>query len=84
MVIKCSGKLIFNRNNKPNLIILGKTIHEALENGVSTYPKLEGRFPQVSGLSFEFDPKREPFNRIDPNSIYIKKKKIDLEKVSKK
>lgn len=28
----------------------GETIIKALENGVSKYPKLEGRFPQVIGV----------------------------------
>ena len=30
------------------LEVTGEQIHQALENGVSMYPKLEGRFPQVS------------------------------------
>ena len=34
----------------------GEQIHSALENGVSQWPKLEGRFPQVSGIKFAFDP----------------------------
>ena len=36
------------------LCVLGLTgtqLHNALENGVSQYPKLEGRFPCVSGAS---------------------------------
>lgn len=36
--------------------VRGSALVAALENGVSTYPALEGRFPQVSGLSFAFDP----------------------------
>lgn len=42
----------------------GKTLLEALENGVSKYPAHEGRFPQVSGIRFAFDPKLEPGSRI--------------------
>lgn len=34
----------------------GKYVLEALENAVGKYPALEGRFPQVSGIEFEFDP----------------------------
>lgn len=34
----------------------GKTLQAALENGVSQVDKRSGRFPQVSGLSFHFDP----------------------------
>ena len=36
----------------------GKKLHQALENSVSQYPKLEGRFPQVSGIEFAFDPRK--------------------------
>lgn len=43
----------------------------ALENGVSGYPKLEGRFPQVSGISFAFDPKQPPMQRVDPRFVRI-------------
>ena len=32
----------------------GNQLHEALENGVSQYPKLEGRFPCVSGKQLRF------------------------------
>lgn len=40
------------------LRVTGQAIWDALENGVSLYPALEGRFPQVSNIVFEFDPKR--------------------------
>lgn len=62
--------------------LTGEKLVEALENGVSQYPKLEGRFPQVAGVQFVFDPKAEPGSRIirdlvkvgdeylDPNSTY--------------
>ncbi|HKV44427.1 MAG TPA: bifunctional UDP-sugar hydrolase/5'-nucleotidase [bacterium] len=36
----------------------GAAIREALENGVSQWDKLAGRFPQVSGLRFTFNPDR--------------------------
>lgn len=38
----------------------GAQLRAALENSVSTWPALEGRFPQVSGLSFSFDPAKTP------------------------
>lgn len=44
--------------------VSGATMRKALEAGVSLWPKHEGRFPQVSGLSFTFDPNREPGNRV--------------------
>jgi 5'-nucleotidase len=44
--------------------VTGKALLEALENSVSAYPALEGRFPQVSNIHFEFDPSKEPDHRI--------------------
>ncbi|KAK5076589.1 hypothetical protein LTR64_005932 [Lithohypha guttulata] len=44
----------------------GQAILDALENSVSTYPALEGRFPQVSNITFTFDPNLPPDHRI-PN-----------------
>lgn len=44
--------------------LTGQQIIEALENGVSQVSALAGRFPQVSGLRFTWDPKAEPGNRI--------------------
>lgn len=35
------------------------------------YPKLEGRFPQVAGISFAFDPQQPPGKRIDPQLVRI-------------
>ena len=51
--------------------IKGEQIHQALENGVSQWPKLDGRFPQVGGLTFAFDPTKPPGSRIDPAYIKI-------------
>lgn len=64
------------------MIVLAATgfqIWKALENGVSQWPKLEGRFPQVSGIRFAFDPRKEPKNRIDPRHIKIGDEYLDLE-----
>ena len=51
--------------------IKGAQIHQALENGVSQWPKLDGRFPQVGGITFAFDPTKAPGSRIDPAYIKI-------------
>lgn len=51
--------------------VKGEQIHKALENGVSQWPKLDARFPQVGGISFVFDPKKPPGSRIDPAYIKI-------------
>lgn len=37
---------------------------QALENSVSQYPKLDGRFPTCGGFKIAFDPSEEPGNRI--------------------
>ncbi|KXZ56803.1 hypothetical protein GPECTOR_1g723 [Gonium pectorale] len=57
-----------------NTVVLectGAQVVAALENGVSQWPKLEGRFPQVSGLKFKFDPSKPPGSRIVPGSVYV-------------
>lgn len=46
------------------LEVTGQAILDALENSVSLYPALEGRFPQVSNLSFTFDPRLPSGKRI--------------------
>ena len=44
--------------------VTGQAIWDALENGVSQYPALEGRFPQVSNMTFAFDARNPPGSRI--------------------
>jgi len=51
------------------LRVSGKAVWDALEKGVSTYPALEGRFPQVGGMSFTFDAGAPPGKRIVRVSI---------------
>ena len=72
---------------KPFLTIfplLGKQLLECLENGVSMFPKLEGRFPQVSGISFAFDPEKPAGKRIDPEFVKVGDEYLDLDPKSKK
>ncbi|KAF2130271.1 5'-nucleotidase-like protein [Dothidotthia symphoricarpi CBS 119687] len=57
------------------LKVTGKAIQEALENGVSNYPALEGRFPQVSNISFEVDYSKKPMERI--SNVFIDGKPVD-------
>ena len=42
----------------------GADVRLALENGVSAWPKLEGRFLQVSGVRFDYDATAEPGARV--------------------
>ncbi|MBT5374701.1 MAG: bifunctional metallophosphatase/5'-nucleotidase [Rhodospirillaceae bacterium] len=44
--------------------ISGGDLRAALENGVAKYPKLSGAFPQISGFSFTFDPKKPAGKRV--------------------
>ncbi|KAJ6788819.1 hypothetical protein PWT90_02822 [Aphanocladium album] len=46
------------------LRVTGQAIWDAIENGVSTYPALEGRFPQVSNIVFSYDPSLPPNKRV--------------------
>ncbi|KAH8435130.1 putative 5'-nucleotidase [Aspergillus melleus] len=47
------------------LRVSGRALMDALENGVSLLPALEGRFPQVSNISFSYDPSGPPGSRIN-------------------
>lgn len=60
------------------LEVTGRTILDALENAVSAYPKLEGRFAQVSGLSFAFDPQRPPYSRVIADLVQIADEWLDV------
>ncbi|KAH1014814.1 hypothetical protein HUJ05_012639 [Dendroctonus ponderosae] len=54
-------------------------ILEALENAVCMYPKLEGRFPQVAGLSFAFNPNKPPGTRVEPQFVRIGDEYLNVE-----
>ncbi|CAI6322068.1 unnamed protein product [Periconia digitata] len=61
--------------------VTGKQIWDALENGVSNYPALEGRFPQVSNIIFEADYSQKPHSRIVSAQIGGKKLEDEREYV---
>jgi len=73
-------------NTIATLGLTGADVIAALENGVSRWENTDGRFPQIGGMRFSFDPTRTPgdrilsaeimnadesFSPIDPNEIYI-------------
>lgn len=60
------------------LNIQGKNIVDALENGVSQLPGLDGRFPQVSNITFGFNPSAPPGSRI--SWVKVGGKPIELER----
>jgi len=49
--------------------LTGKQAREALEHGVSAVEDEEGRFPQVSGLSFKYSPSEKRGSRIKEISV---------------
>eukprot|EP00794_Sanderia_malayensis_P018960 gene18960-20866_t len=59
------------------LAVPGEVLIDALENGVSQYPKHEGRFPQVSGINFSFNPDQPPGQRVVKNSVKVNGQPID-------
>lgn len=60
------------------LEVTGQMIIDALENAVSAHPKLEGRFPQVSGVSFVFDPTKPPYSRVVPELVQVADEWLDV------
>ncbi|WP_209503274.1 MULTISPECIES: bifunctional metallophosphatase/5'-nucleotidase [unclassified Ruegeria] len=74
------------QNTLSTFEISGQGVIDALENGVSQVEEVKGRFPQVAGLSFTWDPSVAPnegrvsevmvaegdgFVPIDPNKTYL-------------
>jgi len=67
-------------NRVVTIDIRGRDLRAALENGFSRVEDAVGRFPQVSGMTITFDPRRPPGKRIvsirighkplDPNRMY--------------
>ncbi len=55
--------LAFN-NEIVSLDMNGRQIRAMLEHGVSSFPEVSGKFLQVSGLRFEFDPSRPAGQRV--------------------
>jgi 5'-nucleotidase len=58
--------------------VTGAHVKRLLENGVSVVPQEDGRFPQVSGLSFTYDAGRPAGSRVI--SIAVDNKPIEPEK----
>ena len=65
------------------LELTGQQLLGALENGVSQYPKHEGRFPQVSGVSFSFDPTQPIGKRIIVDSVRVGGAPLQEDKIYK-
>ncbi|CAH1640819.1 unnamed protein product [Spodoptera littoralis] len=59
----------------------GEVILQVLENSVSKYPSLEGRFPQVAGVSFAFDPSKPAGQRVAEQVVKIGDEYLQKEQV---
>ena len=53
------------------LLVRGDKLLTILENSVSLYPRHEGRFLQISGIRFKFDPSKPSGSRVDPKFVEI-------------
>ncbi|XP_005099801.1 mannosylglucosyl-3-phosphoglycerate phosphatase [Aplysia californica] len=60
--------------------VSGLQLLNALENGVSKYPVKEGRFPQVAGIAFGFNPTHPPGQRVAHELVQVQGHYIDPEK----
>ncbi|MCG7622354.1 bifunctional metallophosphatase/5'-nucleotidase [Epibacterium sp. Ofav1-8] len=52
------------QNTLSTFEVSGQTMIDALENGVGQIEEGAGRFPQVAGMKFAFDPAKEPGARV--------------------
>ena len=59
-----------------NFKVTGSQLLAALENSVSKYPTTAGRFFQVSGVKFSFDPNTEP--RVQ--TVSVNNEALDLDR----
>ena len=67
-----------------SICVLAMTAHDvmlSLEAAVSKYPEHEGRFLQVAGLKFAFDPKRPVGERVCASDVTIDGEALDDNKV---
>ncbi len=62
------------------IAVTGTILKEALENGVSGWPRYDGKWPCVSGVTFSFNPSKPEGHKVDPDSIIMVKtnEKLDL------
>ena len=63
------------------LEITGKVLIELLENSVCKYPKLEGRFAQVSGVKFTFNPNLPEGSRVNRDTVVVRGSAIHVERL---
>ncbi len=69
-------------SEKVLISVSGKVLLQILENGVSGYPEPLGRFLQVSGVSFAFDPEKPAGSRVASDLVKVQNEYLVLNKVS--
>ena len=67
------------QNTLSTFQVSGATVVEALENGVSQLEDGAGRFPQVAGMTYAFDPKAPAGSRV--SDVMVGGAPIEMEKV---
>lgn len=65
-------------NRVVTIDVSGRGLQQVLENGLSLLPSAAGRFPQVSGMTIAYDPRRPPGRRI--LSIKVGSRPLDPKK----
>ena len=60
------------------LKLTAEQVLECLENSVSQWPRLEGRWPCVSGIAFEFNGEAPPGSRIVRESVTVARKPLEF------
>ncbi|KAJ8414026.1 hypothetical protein AAFF_G00066240 [Aldrovandia affinis] len=60
--------------------VTGQQLYEGLENSVRNYPALDGRFPQVAGIQFGFDPQGNPGCRVVEETIKVQGQNLDKDR----
>jgi 5'-nucleotidase len=65
------------------LEVPGRLFPSILENSVSCYPATEGRFLQLSGVRFDFNPGKPAGSRVVRDSIYVKNEPLDESRLYK-
>jgi 2',3'-cyclic-nucleotide 2'-phosphodiesterase (5'-nucleotidase family) len=68
-------KILPFANKVVKLEVTGDALRAALENGLGQHEKIAGRFPQVSGLRYVFDPKKPAGSRL--TSVIVGGKPLD-------
>lgn len=78
-------KMLYDVLPFPNTVVIidatGSELKAALENGVSQVETGAGRFPQISGMSFEWDPSQPAGSRV--SNVKIGGEELDLGKTYK-